>query len=398
MAFDSSGNLYVADNTGGAISKITPSGTVTTLATVTGNPGGLAIDSSGNIYVSNGASTNISKITPSGTVTATWATSRRSAVPSPFDSSGNLYVVIDATTGSISKVTPSGSVTLTFATVGGNPRSFVFDSSGNLYVANFNSSSDYISKITMPSASGGLASSGIGALKYSGGAGGASGGGGGAGPLSTGGNGGTLGGAAGGGSWTGYAPGAGGASGIAGLTYGGGGGNNGGAGAPGLIVITYYPITANGTDSLTADNINGDTGNPSGWTGGLGATTNPDSSKTITFTPTSTGTYTFYAMAQTGYFSSWTNYSPLTITVAPGPSCTVSANPSTITTYQGSATLSWNSSNASSFSLQNYSGSVPVVADTPNSDTVTPSQTTTYSGTAIGSGVTTTCSATLTLA
>ncbi len=394
LAFDSAGNLYVANANGNTISKVTPSKVVSTFASGMNSPTNLAFDSSGNLYVANAQGNTISKITSGGTV-STFASGLNEPFDLVFDSSGNLYATNEKGN-TVSEITPSGTVS-TFASNLNAPEGLVFDSFGNLYVGN--AGNNTISKIpASTSASGGQSSSGIGSVKYSGGNGGASGGGGGAGPLSAGGNGGTLGGSAGGGSWTGYAPGAGGASGIAGLTYGGGGGNNSGAGAPGLIVITYYPITANGTDSLTADNINGDTGNPSGWTGGLGATTNPDSSKTITFTPTSTGTYTFYAMAQTGYFSSWTNYAPLTITVAPGPSCTVSANPSTITTYQGSATLSWNSSNASSFSLQNYSGSVPVVDDTPNSDTVTPSQTTTYSGTAIGSGVTTTCSATLTLA
>ena len=97
---------------------------------------------------------------------------------------------------------------------------------------------------------------------------------------------------------------------------GGGYGFPGGSGAQGLIVITYYPITNNGTDQLTQDNID----QPYGT--GLGASTTPDASKTILFSPSSAGTYTFYAMAQTGYYSSWAAYASTTITVTAAPTCT----------------------------------------------------------------------------
>jgi hypothetical protein len=68
-------------------------------------------------------------------------------------------------------------------------------------------------------------------------------------------------------------------------------------------------------DTLTADNIDGDSGNQSPWSGGLGANTNPTNPKSITFTPSSAGTYTFYARAQTNYYSSWTTYGSVTVTV-----------------------------------------------------------------------------------
>jgi hypothetical protein len=82
----------------------------------------------------------------------------------------------------------------------------------------------------------------------------------------------------------------------------------------GLIVITYYPLT-NNSDPLTGDNID----EPYGT--GLGATTNPDASKTITFSSSQPGSYTFYAMAQSSYYSSWAQYASTTVTVIQAATC-----------------------------------------------------------------------------
>lgn len=79
------------------------------------------------------------------------------------------------------------------------------------------------------------------------------------------------------------------------------------------ILATFSPGSG---DSLAHDNID----SPEGT--GLGATTNPDASKYITFTPSYAGTYTFFARAQTGYFTSWASYASTTITVTIPPSCT----------------------------------------------------------------------------
>lgn len=117
MVTDPSGNLYVTDLYNHAIRKITPDGTVTTLA---GNgkagdqdgkgmaasfnfPSGLAIDSAGNLFVSEPQSGLIRKVTPDGNV-STYAGGSQCCYGSgngnlltlnalTVDSSGNLYGV-----------------------------------------------------------------------------------------------------------------------------------------------------------------------------------------------------------------------------------------------------------------------------------------------------------------
>jgi sugar lactone lactonase YvrE len=83
LALGPGGNLYVADNAGQTIRKVTPDGVVTTIAGVpfavgsmdgTGNsatfnaPRQLMVDSSGDIYVADGGNALIRKIAPDGTV------------------------------------------------------------------------------------------------------------------------------------------------------------------------------------------------------------------------------------------------------------------------------------------------------------------------------------------
>jgi streptogramin lyase len=92
LAFDSTGNLYVANFNDSTVSKVTLGGTVTTFVSSQLNgPGGLAFDSTGNLYVANFRNSTVSKVTPGGTVSL-FASGFNAPFGLAFDSTGNLYV------------------------------------------------------------------------------------------------------------------------------------------------------------------------------------------------------------------------------------------------------------------------------------------------------------------
>ncbi|HEY0884083.1 MAG TPA: hypothetical protein VGE20_02305 [Ramlibacter sp.] len=82
VGVDSSGNVYVADQAAHAIRKITPAGSVSTIAGSAGagfadgpgaqarfqSPSGIAVDGDGNAYVADSGNSSIRKITPAGIV------------------------------------------------------------------------------------------------------------------------------------------------------------------------------------------------------------------------------------------------------------------------------------------------------------------------------------------
>ena len=151
MAFDSAGNLYVANFAGDTVSKVTPTGVVSTFATGFNRPSALAFDA-GNLYVANEYAGTVSKVTPAGVV-STFASGLDWPDALAFDA-GNLYVANYLNVGNdlgntVSEVTPAGVVS-TFASGFDGPEGLAFDSAGNLYVANglVNVLSDTVSKVT----------------------------------------------------------------------------------------------------------------------------------------------------------------------------------------------------------------------------------------------------------
>jgi sugar lactone lactonase YvrE len=136
LAVDSSTNLYVADYGNHLIRKVTPSGVVSTLAGIAGvfgsgdgpsgqlyEPEAVAVDA-GNVYVADTGNAAIRKITPDGSITTlagspgTVGSADGSGTGALFyqpaglgmDATGNLYVA-DYFNNTIRKVTSAGLVT-----------------------------------------------------------------------------------------------------------------------------------------------------------------------------------------------------------------------------------------------------------------------------------------------
>lgn len=205
LAVDGMGNLYIADSQNNVVRKVTPGGTITTVAgnyyhpglnygysgdggpatnALFHNPTGVAVDGAGNLYIADYENEVIRKVTLDGTITTVVgkyqydpsvgsgkvgysgdggpATSAQ--LNSPFgiavDGVGNLYIA-DSLNHLIRKVTPSGTITTVAGTyqlsasngypVGGfsgdggpatsarlgSPMGMAVDTADNLYIVEF---------------------------------------------------------------------------------------------------------------------------------------------------------------------------------------------------------------------------------------------------------------------
>jgi sugar lactone lactonase YvrE len=180
-AVDSSGNLYIGDRNGNNVRKVTPAGVISTAAG-NGTPGysgdggaatsaqlrepsGVAVDSSGNLYIADESNSRIRKVTTAGVISTVAgngtvgysgdggaATSAQLWAPRgvAVDSSGDLYIA-DAGNNDIRKVTPAGIISTVAGVLSAGgysgdggaatgaqlnlPGGVAVDGSGNFYIA-----------------------------------------------------------------------------------------------------------------------------------------------------------------------------------------------------------------------------------------------------------------------
>ncbi|MCH7605815.1 MAG: hypothetical protein IH962_01555 [Chloroflexi bacterium] len=139
---DALGNIYVAQVNAGIVSKVTPSGDVTTYATGLNNPDGIAFGPDGKLYV--GSRTGQVKVVPAGGgAAANFATLSPSIMRIGADGNGNVYA-LNADLHTISKISPGGAVSA-FGSGFSRPHGVVFNASGDMFISNING--DVIHKV-----------------------------------------------------------------------------------------------------------------------------------------------------------------------------------------------------------------------------------------------------------
>ena len=139
MAFDSYGNIYVADNGSSKIRKILASGNVTTLAPTENfaSPEDMVADDLGNVFVSCTTTNNIRKIATDGSVTTLTSNGSGISVPQGmcWDLDGDM-ILANPGLHNLLKISPLGDVS-TVAIVNGaisGPHDVKVHSDGYIYV------------------------------------------------------------------------------------------------------------------------------------------------------------------------------------------------------------------------------------------------------------------------
>jgi len=134
IAFDSSGNAWIAAESGDTVTKYSPtSGVLGQFTAGLTNPTGVAIDANGNVWVSDHGGGNVAELSPSGTLIGTFAAVASQSIA--IDSSGNIWVPqYNTRNANIIKLNSSGTQIGTFPD-GDDPEGIGIDASGNIWIS-----------------------------------------------------------------------------------------------------------------------------------------------------------------------------------------------------------------------------------------------------------------------
>jgi DNA-binding beta-propeller fold protein YncE len=131
--------LFVSNRTDITQFDMSGAPTIFTATPILNNPLGLAFDTAGNLYVANELSNAVRRFSPTGVDLGDFAsTGLFQPFGLAFDTTGNLYVSNFAFVGgSVRRFSPTGLDLGIFASAGlDRPEHIAFDAAGNLYVSN----------------------------------------------------------------------------------------------------------------------------------------------------------------------------------------------------------------------------------------------------------------------
>src|ERR1035438_365054 len=107
LAFNSAGDLFVANCWAGSITEITPGGARSTFASGLNSPFGLAFNSEGNLFAGEYWNNDIREFTPDGTQSIIFSSGLSNPIGLAFNGAGDLFVA-NGPSGNITEITPDG--------------------------------------------------------------------------------------------------------------------------------------------------------------------------------------------------------------------------------------------------------------------------------------------------
>lgn len=134
LAFNSSGDLFVGNNSGPSITEITPNGTASSFGSGFTQPTGVAVNSAGDVFVADEAPGQIIEVTSNGSSQSIFASGLDDPNFLAFNSAGDLFES-DWGSGDIYEFAPDKTQTL-YASGFQQPTGLAFNNAGDLFVAN----------------------------------------------------------------------------------------------------------------------------------------------------------------------------------------------------------------------------------------------------------------------